>query len=104
MMRTVAAFKNLAANIHRMANVEAIPELDMNGSIEQEIEGNLCRGCENGQIQYLERARLNYLWYNKILETREAMAIQLNEMADIIEHYTKPIYDGKKYCLEWRII
>lgn len=96
MMRTVAAFKNLAANIHRMANVEAIPELDMNGSIEQEIEGNLCRGCENGQIQYLERARLNYLWYNKILETREAMAIQLNEMADIIEHYTKPIYDGKK--------
>lgn len=96
MLRTSMAFKNLAANIHRMANAQAVPELTMDGTIEQEIEGNLCRGCENGQIQYLERARLNYLWYNKILETREAMAIQLNEMADIIEHYTKPVYDGKK--------
>lgn len=96
MMRTSMAFKNLAANIHRMAAVQEVPELTMDGTIEQEIEGNLCRGCENGQIQYLERARLNYLWYNKILETREAMAIQLNEMADIIEHYTKPIYDSKK--------
>lgn len=96
MLRTSAAFKNLATNIHRMASVQAVPELAMDGTIEQEIEGNICRGCENGQIQYLERARLNYLWYNKILETREAMAIQLNEMADIIEHYTKPIYNGKK--------
>lgn len=96
MLRTSMAFKNLAANIHRMASVQAVPELTMDGTIEQEIEGNICRGCENGQIQYLERARLNYLWYNKILETREAMAIQLNEMADIIEHYTKPMYNGKK--------
>ena len=96
MLRTSTAFKNLAANIHRMANVQAVPELSMDGTIEQEIDGNICRGCENGQIQYLERARLNYLWYNKILETREAMAIQLNEMADIIEHYTKPVYEGKK--------
>ncbi len=96
MIRTSMAFKNLAANIQRMSNIEALPEVNMNGTIEQEIEGNLCRGCENGQIQYLERARLNYLWYNKILETREAMAIQLNEMADIMEHYTRPIYEGRK--------
>lgn len=96
MIRTSTAFKNLAANIQKMSGNEGVPELAMNGTIEQAIDGDICRGCENGQIQYLERARLNYLWYNKILETREAMAIQLNEMADIIEHYTKPVYDGKK--------
>ena len=43
----------------------------------------------------MERAKLNYLWYNKMLETREAMAIQLNEMADIIEYYTKPVSQEK---------
>lgn len=96
MLRTSTAFKNLAMKIQGMSNIEMQPELTIEGTIEQEIEGRLCHGCENGQIQYLERARLNYLWYNKMLETREAMAIQLNEMADMMEYYTKPVYDEKK--------
>lgn len=96
MMRTSTAYKNLASKIQKMSYIESQPEFTLEGTIEQEIDGNLCRGCENGQIQYLERARLNYLWYNKMLETREAMAVQLNEMADIIEYYTRPMYDDKK--------
>lgn len=96
MIRTSMAFKNLAVKIQKMSNIEVQPEITMQDTIEQEIEGQLCHGCENGQIQYLERARLNYLWYNKMLETREAMAIQLNEMADMMEYYTRPEYDQKK--------
>lgn len=96
MLRTSTAFKNLAVKIQKMSNMELQPELAMEGTIEQEIDGRLCSGCENGQIQYLERARLNYLWYNKMLETREAMAIQLNEMADMMEYYTRPVYDERK--------
>lgn len=96
MIRTSTAFKNLAMKIQGMSNIEIQPELTIDGTIEQEIEGRLCKGCENGQIQYLERAKLNYLWYNKMLETREAMAIQLNEMADMIEYFTKPVYDERK--------
>ncbi len=96
MLRTSTAFKNLANNLHKMSAIEQIEDLATSDSIEQVIDSNLCRGCENGQIQYLERARLNYLWYNKILETREAMAIQLNEVADIIERYTRPNNNNKK--------
>lgn len=96
MLRTSTAFKSLANNLHKMSAIEQLEDFATSGSIEQAIDANLCRGCENGQIQYLERARLNYLWYNKILETREAMAIQLNEVADIIEQYTKPVYNDKK--------
>lgn len=95
-MRTSTAFKNLAMKIQNMSRIEACPEVSLEGTIQQEIDGGICRGCENGQIQYMERARLNYLWYNKMLETREAMAIQLNEMAGIIEQYTKPAYEERK--------
>lgn len=96
MLRTSAAFKNLANNLYKMSAMEQLEDLAVSDGIEQVIDSNMCRGCENGQIQYLERARLNYLWYNKILETREAMAIQLNEVADIIEQYTRPTYSDKK--------
>lgn len=95
-LRTSAAFKNLAKEIKRLSSIEQSSDITMEGVIEKEIENNLCRGCENGQIQYMERARLNYLWYNKMLETREAMAIQLNEIADIMEYFTRPVYDEKK--------
>ena len=71
----------------------------MEGCVEQEIANSSCRGCANGQIQYLERAKINYLWYNKLLETREAMAVQFNEMAKVMENYTKPIYSEKKTIL-----
>ena len=68
----------------------------MEGIVSREIAQSACRGCENGQIQYLERAKINYLWYNKMLETREAMAVQFNEMAKLMENYTKPIYEEKR--------
>lgn len=96
LMRTSAAFKNLASKIQKMSKIESQGGVTLDGTIEREIDGTLCGGCENGQIQYLERARLNYLWYNKMLETREAMAIQLNEMADLLEYYTRPAGDEKK--------
>ncbi len=89
MLRASYAFKNLAAKIRGMTIIENnMPKLHDN-LVEQEINNNLCFGCENGQIQYMERMKLNYLWYNKMLETREAMAIQLGEMADIMEYYTR---------------
>lgn len=97
--RTSEAFKNLAKKIQKISQIEECGEVSIDGAIEQEINGSICRGCENGQIQYLERARLNYLWYNKMVETREAMAIQLNEMADIMEQYTRPVYEEKKVIL-----
>lgn len=31
-----------------------------------------------------------------MLETREAMAVQFNEMAKLMENYTKPIYEEKR--------
>lgn len=96
LIRTSAAFKNLALKIQKMSKIESLGEAALDGTIERAIDGNLCVGCENGQIQYLERARLNYLWHNKVLETREAMAIQLNEMADMLEDYTKPVAEDRK--------
>lgn len=96
MLQTSKAFKDLAVKIQSMSEIEADDQGLMDVAVESDINDNMCRGCENGQIQYLERAKLNYLWYNKMLETREAMAIQLNEMADIIEYYTRPVSLEKK--------
>ena len=44
-------------------------------------QGELIIGANN----IFERARLNYMWSKRMEEGREAVAIQLNEMADIIE-------------------
>lgn len=87
-----------------MSGIDYDYNVSMEGVVSREIAKSACRGCENGQIQYLERAKINYLWYNKMLETREAMAVQFNEMAKLMENYTKPIYEEKKHCLEWMII
>ena len=95
MMQTSKAFKDLAIKIQNMSGIEEDDQGLMDAAVEFDINENMCKGCANGQIQYLERAKLNYLWYNKMLETREAMAIQLNEMADIIEYYTKPVSQEK---------
>lgn len=95
-MRTSKAFRNLAAEIKKMSGIDDDYDVSMEGVISKEIAGSACSGCENGQIQYLERAKINYLWYNKMLETREAMAIQFNEMAKLMENYTKPVYGEKK--------
>lgn len=95
-MRTSRAFKNLAAEIKKMSGIDYDYNVSVEGIVSREIAESACRGCENGQIQYLERAKINYLWYNKMLETREAMAVQFNEMAKLMENYTKPIYEEKK--------
>lgn len=95
-MRTSRAFKNLAAEIKKMSGIDYDYNVSVEGIVSREIAQSACRGCENGQIQYLERAKINYLWYNKMLETREAMAVQFNEMAKLMENYTKPIYEEKK--------
>lgn len=95
-MRTSRAFKNLAAEIKKMSGIDYDYNVSVEGAVSREISQSACRGCENGQIQYLERAKINYLWYNKMLETREAMAVQFNEMAKLMENYTKPIYEEKK--------
>lgn len=42
------------------------------------------------EIQYVERARLNYLWFSKMVETREAMASQFNEVSKIVEKFLRP--------------
>ncbi len=95
-MRTSKAFRNLADEIKKMSGIDDDYSVSMEGVVSKEIAKGACSGCENGQIQYLERAKINYLWYNKMLETREAMAIQFNEMAKVMENYTKPVYDEKK--------
>ncbi len=95
-MRTSRAFKNLASEIKKMSGIDYDYNVSVEGIVSREIAKSACRGCENGQIQYLERAKINYLWYNKMLETREAMAVQFNEMAKLMENYTKPIYEEKR--------
>ncbi len=95
-MRTSRAFRNLASEIKKMSGIDDDYTVSMEGVISEEIAKSACCGCENGQIQYLERAKINYLWYNKMLETREAMAVQFNEMAKMMENYTKPVYGEKR--------
>ncbi len=88
MLKAANGFKNLSVKIHSMAAFKDQDDLRLPETIDGVVEQNLCAGCENGQIQYLERARINYLWLNKIMETREAMAVQLGEMADILTEFT----------------
>lgn len=94
-MRTSKAFRNLASEIKKMSGMDDDYNVSMEGVVSKEIAKSACSGCENGQIQYLERAKINYLWYNKMLETREAMAVQFDEMAKMMERYTKPVYGEK---------
>lgn len=95
-IRTSMAFKNLAGEIKKISKLDNEYDVSIENAIENEIADSGCRGCANGQIQYLERAKINYLWYNKMLETREAMAIQFNEMAKMMENYAKTEYENKK--------
>ena len=95
-IRTSMAFKNLAGEIKKISKLDNEYDVSIESAIENEIADSGCRGCANGQIQYLERAKINYLWYNKMLETREAMAIQFNEMAKMMENYAKTEYENKK--------
>lgn len=98
MLRTSAAFKNLSSKISRISNIQNEQFSFTDDAVENEINNQLCVGCENGQVQYMERVKLNYLWYNKMIEVRQAMAIQFSEMADIMEGYTKqPEYEKKSF-------
>lgn len=97
MLRTSSAFKKMAMKIRGLSYAENNQPQVFDNFVEKEINDNLCFGCENGQVQYMERMKLNYLWYNKMLETREAMAIQLNEMAGIMEYFMRqPEYTKRK--------
>ncbi|MCR5736868.1 MAG: SpoIIE family protein phosphatase [Eubacterium sp.] len=89
MLRRSEAFKKMAVKIRGLSYVENHQTQAMDNYMEKAIQNHLCFGCENGQVQYMERMKLNYLWYNKMLETREAMAIQLNEMAGIMEYFMR---------------
>ncbi|MCR5704520.1 MAG: SpoIIE family protein phosphatase [Eubacterium sp.] len=96
MLQASGAFRKMAMKIRGLSCTENNQPPPMDHYVEKEIE-NLCYGCENGQVQYMERMKLNYLWYNKMLETREAMAIQLNEMAGLMENFTKQSEIGKRH-------
>ncbi len=96
MLRASSAFKKMATKIRGLSCVENSQPQAIDNMVERELQDNLCFGCENGQVQYMERMKLNYLWYNKMLETREAMAIQLNEMAGMMEHFIKQSENVKK--------
>ena len=61
-----------------------------NEYLENHINECVCSGCANSEIQYMERARLNYLWFSKMVETREAMASQFNEVSKIVEKFLRP--------------
>ena len=41
----------------------------------------------------LELAKINLAWYNKMAESREAIAGQLNEVADIIKDFSMDLYE-----------
>lgn len=89
MLRTSGAFKILAEKIRGMSKIQNRQIKNPDDPVERELRDSICVGCENGQVQYMERLKLNYMWHNKMLETREAMAVQFSEMADIIESYTR---------------
>lgn len=103
-MQTSKAFKDLAIKIQNMSGIEEDDQGLMDAAVEFDINENMCKGCANGQIQYLERAKLNYLWYNKMLETREAMAIQLMKWQTLLNTIPSLFHRKKEICLVWKII
>lgn len=65
----------------------------------EDIPKSFMEKCSNtsafiSEINHLfDRARLNLIWYNKLVESREAVAGQLKEVAVIIEDYSKNVYN-----------
>lgn len=48
----------------------------------------------------LEFAKLNLNWYNRMAESREAIADQLGEVAHIIKNFSKEVYDTKEIAMQ----
>jgi len=83
-----------------------------NGKVSREIlpeevsaqcinQGELITGVNS----IFERARLNFIWRSRMEEGREAVALQLNEMADIIESFGEKDYaEEKKYDRAKRVV
>lgn len=53
-----------------------------------------------GVNHIFERARLNFLWRMRMEEGRHAVALQLGEMADMVENFAKPDYSPAKLNVE----
>mgnify|MGYP000893926990 FL=1 len=87
-LKTAKAFKGIASKMQYI-NSE-YNENFQNEYLENHINECVCSGCANSEIQYMERARLNYLWFSKMVETREAMASQFNEVSKIVEKFLRP--------------
>lgn len=87
-LKTANAFKGIAT---KMRSISSEYQDDYQSDfLGRHIDDCVCQGCANSEIQYLERARLNYLWFSKMVETREAMAVQFNEISKIVERFLNP--------------
>lgn len=77
------------------------------GQITKErLPASLANQCVNqkelvaGVNHIFERARLNFIWRTKMIESRQAVAIQLGEMADMVEEFVKPDYQPVRFDVE----
>lgn len=53
-----------------------------------------------GVNHIFERARLNFIWRSRMEESRQAVALQLGEMADLVEGFARTDYRPIRYSLE----
>lgn len=53
-----------------------------------------------GVNHLFERARLNFIWRTRMVESRQAVAIQLGEMADMVEGFVKTDYQPVRFDVE----
>jgi len=81
-------------NVLEMMNIARL-----SGNISKErLPTNLASQCINqkelilGVNHLFERARLNFIWRSRMEEGRLAVAMQLGEMADMVDHFTRPEY------------
>lgn len=77
------------------------------GQITRErLPTNLASQCVNqkelvtGVNHLFERARLNFIWRTRMEESRQAVALQLGEMADMVENFVRPDYQPVRLNVE----
>lgn len=77
------------------------------GQITRErLPTNLASQCINqkelvtGVNHLFERARLNFIWRTRMEESRQAVALQLGEMADMVENFVRPDYQPVRLNVE----
>lgn len=95
------------ADMFRENVIEMMNIAKNDGHITKErLPTNLASQCINqkelitGVNHIFERARLNFIWRTKMVESRQAVAIQLGEMADMVEGFVKPDYQPVKFDVE----